>query len=66
MVRSRPEPDLPVDDLAGFHYNFSNAFYSLWLDRTMTYSCAYFPSASESLEEAQLATLDLASDKVGL
>ncbi len=37
------------------HYDLSNAFYSLFLDDTMTYSAAYFPTASASLEEAQEA-----------
>lgn len=36
-----------------FHYDVSNNFYSLWLDRQMIYSCAYFEDATESLEQAQ-------------
>jgi cyclopropane-fatty-acyl-phospholipid synthase len=55
-----------TDSEAGFHYDFSNEFYSLWLDPTMTYSCAYFADGSESLEQAQLAKIDLALGKVGL
>ena len=35
------------------HYDIGNQFYSLWLDPTMTYSCAYFKEASDSLEAAQ-------------
>ncbi len=35
------------------HYDISNDFYSLWLDPTMTYSCAYFKSDADSLETAQ-------------
>ncbi|MEX0326343.1 MAG: class I SAM-dependent methyltransferase [Puniceicoccaceae bacterium] len=35
------------------HYDLSNDFYSLWLDRTLTYSSAWF-NGSESLEDAQL------------
>jgi cyclopropane-fatty-acyl-phospholipid synthase len=35
------------------HYDVSNDFYRLWLDRNMTYSCAYFRSGDESLEQAQ-------------
>ncbi len=37
------------------HYDLSNAFYALFLDDTMTYSAAYFPTAAASLEEAQEA-----------
>ena len=36
-----------------FHYNIGNDFYSLWLDETMTYSCAYFKSPEDSLLQAQ-------------
>jgi cyclopropane-fatty-acyl-phospholipid synthase len=36
------------------HYDISNAFYRLWLDRDwMFYSCAKFDSPSDSLEQAQ-------------
>ncbi|MEX2551128.1 MAG: cyclopropane-fatty-acyl-phospholipid synthase family protein [Nitriliruptoraceae bacterium] len=37
------------------HYDLSNAFYELFLDETMTYSSAFFPSPSATLEEAQEA-----------
>ena len=40
------------------HYDVSNAFYALWLDPRMVYSCAYFRAASDSLEQAQLQKLD--------
>ncbi|MCO1601469.1 SAM-dependent methyltransferase [Desulfosporosinus nitroreducens] len=36
-----------------FHYDIGNDFYSLWLDETMTYSCAYFKSPEDSLLQAQ-------------
>ncbi len=35
------------------HYDLSNDFYRLWLDRDMLYSCAYFSSPDDSLEQAQ-------------
>jgi len=38
-----------------YHYDVSNAFYQLWLDRDMAYSCGYFETGEESLEEAQQA-----------
>lgn len=36
------------------HYDIGNDFYRLWLDKTMTYSCAYFEHEDDTLEEAQL------------
>ena len=41
-----------------FHYDVSNAFYALWLDKSMVYSCAYFELVHNSLEQAQFAKLD--------
>lgn len=40
------------------HYDVGNDFYRLWLDSQMVYTCAYFPSASATLEEAQIAKMD--------
>jgi len=48
------------------HYDVSNEFYRLWLDPQMVYSCAYFPSGAESLEQAQQAKLDLICRKLQL
>ncbi len=36
-----------------YHYDIGNDFYKLWLDETMTYSCAYFKSPADTLEQAQ-------------
>ncbi|AKP66603.1 SAM-dependent methyltransferase [Companilactobacillus ginsenosidimutans] len=36
------------------HYDIGNNFYKLWLDDTMTYSCAYFRTPEDDLETAQL------------
>ncbi|WP_095093076.1 C17 cyclopropane fatty acid synthase CfaB [Pseudomonas sp. Irchel 3A5] len=36
-----------------YHYDVSNEFYQLWLDKEMVYSCAYFKTGNESLEQAQ-------------
>ncbi len=41
-----------------FHYDISNAFYALWLDRALVYSCAYFEHPDDSLDQAQYAKLD--------
>ncbi len=35
------------------HYDLGNEFYQLWLDKSMTYSCAFFSDKNMSLEEAQ-------------
>lgn len=35
------------------HYDLGNDFYQLWLDPTMSYSCAYFKTDDDTLEEAQ-------------
>ncbi|ORV09977.1 cyclopropane mycolic acid synthase family methyltransferase [Mycobacterium celatum] len=48
------------------HYDRSNEFFRLWLDPTMTYSCAYFERDDMTLEEAQRAKIDLALGKLGL
>ena len=42
----------------GYHYDVSNAFYRLWLDAQMVYSCAYFTADDSTLDEAQAAKLD--------
>lgn len=40
------------------HYDLSNEFYSLWLDRDhMQYTCSYYPSADMTLEQSQAAKL---------
>jgi cyclopropane-fatty-acyl-phospholipid synthase len=40
------------------HYDVSNAFYRLWLDARMVYSCAYFRTENDTLEQAQEHKLD--------
>ncbi|MER3482031.1 MAG: SAM-dependent methyltransferase [Meiothermus sp.] len=40
------------------HYDLSNDFYRLWLDERMVYSCAYFPTMGETLDQAQAAKLE--------
>lgn len=49
-----------------YHYDVSNAFYALWLDPEMVYSCAYFPRPETGLEEAQVAKLDMICRKLRL
>lgn len=35
------------------HYDLGNDFYKLWLDPSMSYSCAYFKTDDDTLEQAQ-------------
>ncbi|MGU3651994.1 cyclopropane mycolic acid synthase family methyltransferase [Mycolicibacterium sp. A43C] len=48
------------------HYDLSDEFFRLFLDPTQTYSCAYFERDDMTLEDAQLAKIDLALGKLGL
>lgn len=49
-----------------YHYDLSNDFYALWLDRSMTYSCAYFPTGKEDIDTAQQQKLDYICRKLRL
>src|SRR3977135_1932471 len=53
-------------DAIQYHYDVSNDFYSLWLDRNMVYYCAYFRSEADSLELAQEQKLDHILNKLML
>jgi cyclopropane-fatty-acyl-phospholipid synthase len=53
-------------DFIRFHYDVSNDFYGLFLDPEMVYSCAYFTHENATLEEAQIAKLDLICRKLRL
>ena len=48
------------------HYDIDSRFYKLWLDQKMVYTCAYFPVPTASLEEAQVAKMDLVCRKLRL
>ncbi|MDT7766969.1 MAG: cyclopropane-fatty-acyl-phospholipid synthase [Mycobacterium sp.] len=48
------------------HYDLSDDFYRLFLDPTQTYSCAYFEPDNITLEEAQIAKIDLSLGKLDL
>jgi cyclopropane-fatty-acyl-phospholipid synthase len=47
-------------------YDISDDFFALFLDPNMVYTCAYFENDDMTLEEAQLAKIDLALDKMKL
>jgi cyclopropane-fatty-acyl-phospholipid synthase len=48
------------------HYDVGNEFFALFLDPSMTYSCAYFAGGATTLEEAQEAKLELVCKKLAL
>jgi cyclopropane-fatty-acyl-phospholipid synthase len=48
------------------HYNVPGEFFALFLDSSMTYSCAIFSRGAGTLEEAQQAKLELICSKLGL
>jgi cyclopropane-fatty-acyl-phospholipid synthase len=49
-----------------YHYDVGNDFFALFLDRSMTYSCAYWGGGAPTLEEAQEAKVELVSKKLAL
>jgi cyclopropane-fatty-acyl-phospholipid synthase len=48
------------------HYDIGNEFYALWLGSTMAYTCAYYPTPTATLDEAQTAKMDHVCRKVRL
>ena len=56
----------PFYDDVQSHYDSSDDFFFLFLDPRRVYSCAYFEREEMTLEEAQLAKLDLSLGKLGL
>lgn len=49
-----------------YHYDVSNEFYGLWLDRNMVYSCAYFHEPQQDIDTAQRQKLDYICRKLRL
>ncbi|MGZ4527351.1 MAG: cyclopropane mycolic acid synthase family methyltransferase [Mycobacterium sp.] len=64
--RSEPASLEPHFEDVQAHYDLSDDFFALFLDPTRTYSCAYFERDDMTLEEAQLAKVDLSLGKLGL
>ncbi|NBA97048.1 C17 cyclopropane fatty acid synthase CfaB [Pseudomonas sp. R5(2019)] len=56
-VRTVHDKDTDAAAIA-YHYDLSNDFYQLWLDQDMAYSCAYFKTGNETLEQAQHAKFE--------
>jgi cyclopropane-fatty-acyl-phospholipid synthase len=48
------------------HYDIGNDFYAMWLGDTMAYTCAYYPNAAATLEQAQIAKMDHVCRKLQL
>ena len=67
-LRPRGERHSPERDKRSVrhHYDVSNDFFALFLDESMTYSCAFFSRDGSSLEAAQSAKLELTCAKLGL
>jgi len=55
-----------VRQAINFHYNLPIEFWRLWLDQSLTYSCAYFRSPESSLDTAQEDKLDYICRKLDL
>jgi cyclopropane-fatty-acyl-phospholipid synthase len=49
-----------------YHYDVSNDFYALWLDKEMVYTCSYFTDWNNSLEQSQLDKLEMICRKLRL
>jgi cyclopropane-fatty-acyl-phospholipid synthase len=49
-----------------YHYDVSNAFYQLWLDKEMVYSCGYFHDWADDLAKAQIQKIDMVCRKLRL
>ena len=67
-LRPRGRPYTRVRDARSVrhHYDLSNEFFALFLDDSMTYSCALFEDPDQSLEAAQAAKLELVCRKLEL
>jgi cyclopropane-fatty-acyl-phospholipid synthase len=64
----RPVTRDPVEDKSNIHYHYdaSNAFYELWLDKEMVYTCAYFTDWHDDIDKAQHDKLDMVCRKLRL
>jgi cyclopropane-fatty-acyl-phospholipid synthase len=64
----RPSDGSPTENKKNiaYHYDVSNAFYDLWLDREMVYTCAYFTDWNNDIDKAQQDKLELICRKLRL
>ncbi|QDZ28745.1 cyclopropane-fatty-acyl-phospholipid synthase family protein [Noviherbaspirillum sp. UKPF54] len=66
IVRSFHHSKKMDEEAIRYHYDVSNDFYSMWLDKNMVYSCAYFENEEEDLDTAQLKKIDHILTKIRL
>lgn len=66
--RNRARPNTLAGSRSNIHhhYNLGNEFFKLWLDEDLVYTCAYFPSADLTLEQAQRAKMEYVCRKLQL
>ncbi len=58
MKSHRRNPANKQEENVELSYNLDSDFFKLWLDSTLSYSCAYFKSPEDTLEQAQLQKID--------
>ena len=66
VLRGRPHSVSRDARAVRHHYDVANEFFELFLDRSMTYSCAVFATGAQTLEAAQEAKLELVCTKLAL
>ena len=66
QLRGRVHSKERDQQAVSYHYDVSNDFYALWLDREMVYSCAYFRTPNDDLDTAQRQKLDYCCRKLRL
>ena len=64
-LRTKPKREHEVPNVQ-HHYDLGNDFYKLWLDKSMTYSCAYFRTEKDTLEQAQRNKVEHTLQKLNL
>ena len=68
IKKDRPTTHRFAEDKANIHYHYdaSNEFYELFLDKEMVYTCAYFTDWNNDIDTAQRDKLDLVCRKLRL
>lgn len=68
MPAERPSSGNPAENKKniGYHYDVSNAFYALWLDKEMVYTCAYCTDWTNDIDRMQQDKLELICRKLRL
>ena len=65
-VAGRPNTQAGSRRNIAYHYDLGNDFYGSFLDRSLAYSCAYYESADDTLEQAQIRKFDRICRKLQL